>query len=579
MSEIVGVDLKLNGGDSVIQSVGSIKKQLREAQNEVSVLSDKFGATSKEAVTAAKRAAELKDRIGDAKALVDAFNPDAKFKAFSASISGVAGGFSALQGGMALLGGESENVQKSLLKVQSALALSQGLQAVGESIDSFKQLGAVIKTQVSGAFSTLKGAIASTGIGLLVVGLGLLVANFEKVKKAVLDFLPGLAKVGEFFGKLVDTVTDFIGVTSEASRALDKLKKDTEDSLKEGERFLELNADKYDQYTNQKFKADLDYKKKKLDFLNDEKLSEEDKNKFIAQAFDQRNRIIADADSKRSDAFNKQKEADRKKREEEFLKQQEEEKRRFDLQLKDELFYYDKRKAAREGKISTFDATKNVVNLTNDKIEADKLEKEKLKQQEADYQEFLKVSRETGLGSFLEAKAKEQGSAIATNEAKIASDKAAADAKKKLTEDETMAVVAGLNAVADLIGQQTVAGKALSIGAAIINTYQGATKALAQGGFLGIATAATVIASGLASVKKIISTPLPVPGGSGGGAVPSLSSASPLQPQTIASSQVTLDQRSINALGNQAIKAYVVENDITNAQSKVRKIERSARFG
>jgi len=47
---------------------------------------------------AAKRASELKDRIGDAKALTDAFNPDAKFKALTASLSGVAGGFAAAQG-------------------------------------------------------------------------------------------------------------------------------------------------------------------------------------------------------------------------------------------------------------------------------------------------------------------------------------------------------------------------------------------------------------------------------------------------------------------------------------------------
>ena len=46
---------------------------------------------------------------------------------------------------MALFGVESDNVQKTLLKVQSAMAISQGLQAVGESIDSFKQLGAVIQ--------------------------------------------------------------------------------------------------------------------------------------------------------------------------------------------------------------------------------------------------------------------------------------------------------------------------------------------------------------------------------------------------------------------------------------------------
>ena len=193
-------------------SVGSLKKQLREAQNEVNTLAEKFGATSKEAIAAAKRAAELKDAIGDAKALTEAFNPDAKFKALTASLSGVAGGFGAIQGAMALFGAESDNVQKTLLKVQSAMAISQGLQAVGESIDSFKQLGAVIQNSTTlqkannaataaaaavqrlftGAvnetavgFKVLKGAIAATGIGLILVALGAIVSYWDDITASI----------------------------------------------------------------------------------------------------------------------------------------------------------------------------------------------------------------------------------------------------------------------------------------------------------------------------------------------------------------------------------------------------------
>lgn len=201
--EIVGVKIKVDGSEAV-QSTKSLREQLREAQREVVTLADKFGATSQQAVEAAKRTAELRDKIGDAKSLVDAFNPDAKFKAVTASLSGVAGGFAAVQGAMGLMGVEGENVQKTLLKVQSAMAISQGLQSLGESIDSFKQLGAVIKNttvfqnannaatkaaavvqklftgavnETSVGFQALKGAIAATGIGLLVVGLGTLITK------------------------------------------------------------------------------------------------------------------------------------------------------------------------------------------------------------------------------------------------------------------------------------------------------------------------------------------------------------------------------------------------------------------
>lgn len=205
----LNINVDTSGASS---SVGSLKKQLREAQAEVTSLSDKFGATSKEAINAAKRAAELKDAIGDAKALTEAFNPDAKFKALTASLSGVAGGFGAIQGAMALFGAESDNVQKTLLKVQSAMAISQGLQAVGESIDSFKQLGAVINNstllqkansaatvaatvvqrlftgavaETSIGFKVLKGAIAATGIGLVLVALGAVVAYWDDIKAAI----------------------------------------------------------------------------------------------------------------------------------------------------------------------------------------------------------------------------------------------------------------------------------------------------------------------------------------------------------------------------------------------------------
>ncbi len=82
-NEIVGLKIQVDSGEAT-KSVGSLKAQLREAQADVTKLSEKFGATSKEAVEAAKRAADLRDRIGDARALTDAFNPDAKFRAFTA---------------------------------------------------------------------------------------------------------------------------------------------------------------------------------------------------------------------------------------------------------------------------------------------------------------------------------------------------------------------------------------------------------------------------------------------------------------------------------------------------------------
>jgi len=207
-------------------SVGSIKKQLKDATAELIDMRQKFGDSSIEAANAAKKVAELKDAIGDAKNMADAFDPDAKFKAFGATLQGVAGGFSAIQGAQALFGSESEAVSKTLAKVQGAMALSQGINSVLQAKDAFKNLGAVLSNNVviqkalnfvmTGSFKTqkelliakesdaavttaqtaattgltiaqniarvaaiaLRGAIMATGIGAIVIGI---IALIQKI--------------------------------------------------------------------------------------------------------------------------------------------------------------------------------------------------------------------------------------------------------------------------------------------------------------------------------------------------------------------------------------------------------------
>jgi hypothetical protein len=203
MAQEIDINLNVNA-EQADKSLGSLKSQLREAQQDVQKLADKFGATSTEAVEAAKRAAELKDRIGDAKSLTEAFNPDAKFKALSASLSGVAGGFAAYQGAMGLVGVESKDLEKQLLKVQSAMAIAQGFQALGEARDSFKQLKAV----AIDAFNGIKAAIGSTGIGLLVVAAGAIYAYWDDIKAAVSGVSEEQKKLNALSQKNVDQETE-----------------------------------------------------------------------------------------------------------------------------------------------------------------------------------------------------------------------------------------------------------------------------------------------------------------------------------------------------------------------------------
>ena len=95
------------------------------------------------------------------------------------ALTGATSGFAAIQGVMGLVGGESEQLEKLLLKVQSALAIQQGVQGIREAIPAFRQLG----TTAMNALKGIKTGIAATGIGLLVVAVGAIVANFEQIKE------------------------------------------------------------------------------------------------------------------------------------------------------------------------------------------------------------------------------------------------------------------------------------------------------------------------------------------------------------------------------------------------------------
>ena len=554
MAETNELSFNIKVGGNQDQALGSLKKQLREATQEVIALSDKFGATSEQAVNAAKRAAELKDRIGDAKSLVDAFNPDAKFKALTASLSGVAGGFSALQGAVGLFGKENEDLQKTLLKVNSAMALSQGLQSVGESIDSFRQLGTVIKTQVVSAFSTLRGAIIATGIGALAIAIGLVAANFDAVKKAVLSAIPGLETFGKFIGKTIDSVTDFIGVTSDATRALDKLKKDGAETLKVNEKFMKEHGDQVDQYTKKKIEAKNRYA---------QAIKEDGAN--TAELGKRLNRELAAADKERADDAQKSRNEEAKRRAEEANKAkeardkvakeiEEENQRRKDLEVK---FFFDRIKA-----IDALNAQR-----AKEKAQQDALDKELLEQGAKDAEDFSNKEFELVQIS-------------------IKNDRLAKEAKAKIAKEEADAKIAALEATSNAItnlsmiaGKETVAGKALAIAASIINTYKGVTTALSSAPPpFNFISAAAVGAAGFAAVKNIVS--VQVPGAAGGGAsVPSLNTQAPIAPQQPQAATTNLSNQTINAIGNQAVRAYVIENDVTSNQQRIAAIKQRARFG
>lgn len=127
------------------------------------------------------------------------------------ALNGATSGFAATQGAMALFGDENQALEESLLKVQSALAIQQGVQGLTEAYRELS-IGTKIAGAAQAAFTFVTGgattamklfrlALISTGIGAIVVAVGMLIANFSKVtafvKKGIDSFrnLGGVMKI------------------------------------------------------------------------------------------------------------------------------------------------------------------------------------------------------------------------------------------------------------------------------------------------------------------------------------------------------------------------------------------------
>jgi hypothetical protein len=202
MEEVV-LKVKVEGSGDSEAKVKSIKQQLREAKE--AALQAKEG--TEEYFQALNKAAGLADKLGDVNKAVNALDPGAKAQAFGTLISAVAGGFQTITGLYGLLGEKSEEVEKLLLKVQSASAIAMGVQSLVEAQKQWTTLSAAIKTTTlyqalntlatkaavgaqillrtalgvtSIALNTLRGAILATGIGALVVGVGILIYKISE---------------------------------------------------------------------------------------------------------------------------------------------------------------------------------------------------------------------------------------------------------------------------------------------------------------------------------------------------------------------------------------------------------------
>ena len=160
----------------------------------------------------------------------------------------------------------------------------------------------------------------------------------------------------------------------------------------------------------------------------------------------------------------------------------------------------------------------------------------------------------------------------------IAKAKAIADAEieRQLAETKRNIVANALGNVASLLGEESKAGKALAVGQALINTYSAATAALAPppvgaGPIFGPIAAIGAVAAGMANVKNILSTKLPGVTDDGGDTPePDI----PTPPSGIGALTPNLEAIEAPELGGATpVQAYVVENDISDAQALQEELE------
>lgn len=97
------------------------------------------------------------------------------------ALQGVTSTFAGVQGAMALTGGESQKLEEALIKVQGAMALAEGVRGIREGAVAFKALGISARIALNG----IKTGIAATGVGVLLIALGAIVAYWDDIKALV----------------------------------------------------------------------------------------------------------------------------------------------------------------------------------------------------------------------------------------------------------------------------------------------------------------------------------------------------------------------------------------------------------
>lgn len=276
MATEIALEVKVNSGSSV-NAVKDLKKEIKDLES----LSLQAGNAGNEALSRkyAAAAGAARDKMADFKKEIKGVSDaGSKLGAIAQVGSTIASGFQAAAGASALFGSSGKDLEKVMVKIQAATALAQGAQALANATEDIAIAKKVVLTTVTGAYAAVVGtttgalkvlriAMASTGIGALVVGVGLLITNFDKVSEVVGKFIDKLKNI-PILGKLVSGISDGVTAlkdwaigseevaskvdkTGESVKKLDKTLDDHKEKVKETDKVTKQYAEgSVDDYNN-----------------------------------------------------------------------------------------------------------------------------------------------------------------------------------------------------------------------------------------------------------------------------------------------------------------------------------------
>jgi len=218
----------INNTDKAEKKTAGLRGQLKKMREQMAQLKLDGKDTTEEYDKLAAQVGRVEDALGDAARESKQFASDtAKIDALIDVASGVAGGFAVAQGAAALFGDESEELQETLLKVNAAMAVLQGLQQIGNILQKESAAVVTLNTIAQKAYNVVVGesigllkafriALALTGVGVFIVGITLLVEWLGKSSAAIKQNTKDLQRLADELERDTNNLNHF---TDEIKRA------------------------------------------------------------------------------------------------------------------------------------------------------------------------------------------------------------------------------------------------------------------------------------------------------------------------------------------------------------------------